>query len=222
MNTRHRGQAPPATVWDWPLRLWHWAFAALVAFSLYTGLADDLDWLTWHLRSGIALVGLVAFRLGWALWGGVYARWRQYGTTPGAFLAHFRRRAAAAAHTPPGAALALLLFGAVAVQVATGLFASDDIFTEGPLHRLASAELASAASWVHRRLHWLVLGAVCVHLAAHAVYGLVLRDPTPLAMFTGRKPQPLPPTPHFWLRALFTAALAAFVSAAAANAGWWA
>ena len=214
------GGPAPATVWDWPLRLWHWAFAALVAFSLYTGLAGDVDWLTWHLRSGIALVGLVAFRLGWALWGGRYARWRQYGATPGAFLAHFRRRAAEAAHTTPGAALALLLFGAVAVQVATGLFASDDIFTEGPLHRLASAELASVASWVHRRLHWLVLGAVCVHLAAHAIYGLVLRDPTPLAMFTGRKPVALPPTPHFWLRALLTAALAAFVAAAVANAGW--
>lgn len=214
------GDAPPGTVWDWPLRLWHWAFAAAVAFSLYTGLADDMDWLAWHLRSGIALVGLLAFRIGWALWGGAYARWRQYGTTPQAFLAHFRRRAAEAAHTAPGAVLALLLFGAVAVQTATGLFASDDIFTEGPLHRLASAELGSAASWIHRRVHWLVLGAVCIHVAAHAIYGFVLRDPTPLAMFTGRKRVGLPSTRHFWLRAVLTVGLAALVATAVANAGW--
>lgn len=213
---------PPATVWDWPLRLWHWAFAGLVAFSLYTGLADDVDWLTWHLRAGIVLVGLLAFRVGWALWGGAYARWREYGVAPRAFLAHFSRLGRrAAAHTAPGAALALLLFAAVAVQVATGLFTSDDIFTEGPLHRLASAELADAASWIHRRWHWLVLGAVCVHLAAHAIYGVVLRDPTPLAMFTGRKPVALPATPHFWLRAVLTGALAAFIAAAAANGGWF-
>ena len=212
--------ATAPTVWDWPLRLWHWAFAALVAFSLYTGLADDLGWLAWHQRSGIALVGLLAFRLGWALWGGRYARWRQYGATPRAVLAHFRGRGGQAAHTAPGAALALALVALVALQVATGLFATDDIFTEGPLHRLASAEFANAASWIHRRLHWLVLGAVAVHLLAHAIYGLVLRDKTPLAMFTGRKPLALSPTPNYWCRALATAVLATAFAFAVANAGW--
>lgn len=212
--------ATSPTVWDWPLRLWHWAFAGLVAFSLYTGLTDDISWLTWHQRSGIGLVGLLAFRLGWALWGGIYARWRQYRTTPRAFLAHFRGLASQAAHTAPGTALALALFALVALQVATGLFATDDIFTEGPLHRLVSAEFASVASWIHRRLHWLVLGLVGVHLLAHAIYGLVLRDATPLTMFTGRKPVPLPPTPNYWLRGIATAIFATAFALAVANAGW--
>lgn len=212
------GRTGPVLVWDWPLRLWHWAFAALVAFSLYTGLSDDLSWLDWHLRSGLALLGLLAFRLGWALWGGRYARWRQYGTTPAAFFAHFQGRGSHNPHTAPGVALALLLVAAVSMQVATGLFATDDIFTEGPLHRFASPEFASTASWIHRRLHWLVLGAVGVHLVAHLVYGVVLRDATPLAMFTGRKRVALPPTPHYWLRAVLTAAVATAISIAVANA----
>ena len=196
------------TIWDWPLRLWHWAFAAFVVFSLYSGLAGDIALMEWHVRSGLVLLGLIAFRVGWGLWGGRYARFGRYRTTPTAFVDHFRRRGKPASHTSPGIALAVVLLTAAAVQVGSGLFATDDIFTEGPLYGYVSSELASAATWIHHRAHWLVLGAGVVHLTAHAVYGLVLRDPTPLAMFTGRKRLELPATPHFWVRAVVTAALA--------------
>ncbi len=198
---------PGAPIWDWPLRLWHWAFAAFVAFSLYSGLADDIALLDWHQRSGLALLGLLVFRIGWGVWGGRYARFGHYWTTPGAFWAHFRGKGGQTAHTAPGVVLAALLVLAVAVQVSTGLFASDDIFNEGPLYRYVSTEFARGASWIHRRLHWLILAAVGIHLAAHAVYGL-LRDSRPLSMFTGRKTVPLPGTPHYWLRATLTLALA--------------
>ena len=209
------------TVWDWPLRLWHWAFAACIGFSLYSGLRGDIDLMQWHQRSGLALLGLLVFRLGWACWGGRYARFRHYWTTPAAFRDHFLRRRVgdgvervatgekAAPHTAPGVALVVLMLLAAVAQVGTGLFATDDIFTEGPLTALVSTEFSRTATWVHRRLHWLILAAVGVHLTAHAVYGFVLRDPTPLAMFTGRKPLGLlPSTPHYWTRAALTSALA--------------
>ena len=196
------------TIWDWPLRLWHWAFAAFIAFSLYSGLKGDISLMEWHLRSGLVLLGLLVFRAGWGLWGGRYARFGHYWTTPAAFVDHFRRRGERRAHTSPGIALAVVLLAAAAVQVGSGLFATDDIFNEGPLNRHVSNEFADAATWIHHRVHWLVLGAGVVHLTAHAVYGLVLRDPTPLAMFTGRKPLELPATPHFWLRAAVTSVLA--------------
>ena len=201
------------TIWDWPLRLWHWAFAGFIAFSLYSGLSGDIGLLEWHQRSGLVLLGLLVFRLGWGLWGGRYARFRHYWTTPSAFIDHFRRRGRAGAHTSPGVALAAVLLAAAALQVGTGLFATDDIFTEGPLHRYVSNELARTATWLHHRVHWLVLGAGVVHLAAHAVYGL-LRDPTPLTMFTGRKRLELPATPHFWVRAAVTSLLAAGIALA--------
>lgn len=200
-------------LWDWPLRLWHWLFAACIAFSLYSGLKGDISLMEWHQRSGLALLGLLVFRLGWGLWGGRYARWGNYWTTPVEFGDHFRRvqpEPARSAHTSPGIALAAVLVVATAVQVGTGLFATDDIFTEGPLYDYASDEFARTANWIHHRLHWLILGAVGVHMAAHAIYGIVLRNPTPLAMFTGRKParDHLPPTRNFWLRAALTLILA--------------
>ena len=219
--TNTRREKKPPTIWDWPLRLWHWAFAGFLAFSLYSGLAGDIGLLEWHQRSGLTLLGLVVFRLGWAAWGGIYARFRHYWTTPRAVFAHFRGRAKETAHTAPGIALVVLLFLAVAGQITAGLFTTDDIFTEGPLYGLVAAEVSSAASWIHHRLHWLILAAIGVHLTAHAVYGFVLRDRTPLAMVTGRKPVDLPSTPHFWLRAGFTLALALGVVALVANAERW-
>jgi hypothetical protein len=50
----------------------------------------------------------------------------------------------------------------------------------------------------------LIIAAILVHLSAHAVYALS-RDPTPLSMFTGRKPVSVPPTGQRWMAALLTA-----------------
>ena len=207
-------------IWDWPLRIWHWLFACAIAFSLYSGLQGDIGLMAWHQRSGLLLLGLLVFRLGWGLWGGRYARWGNYWTTPLQFVDHFRGRGTKSAHTSPGIALAAMLIAATAVQVGTGLFATDDIFTEGPLYDYASTEFARVANWIHHRLHWLILGGLSVHLMAHAVYGLVLRDRTPLAMFTGRKPdrEHLPPAESFWLRAAVTLTLAVGVVLLVGNA----
>ena len=200
-------------IWDWPLRIWHWLFACAIVFSLYSGLQGDIGLMAWHQRSGLLLLGLLSFRLGWGLWGGRYARWGNYWTTPLQFVDHFRGRGDKSAHTSPGIAMAAMLIAATTVQVGTGLFATDDIFTEGPLYDYASAEFARVANWIHHRLHWLILGGLGVHVTAHAVYGFVLRDRTPLAMFTGRKPdrEHLPSAQSFWFRAGVTLILAAAV-----------
>ena len=214
--------ADKGAIWDWPLRLWHWAFALCIAFSLYSGLDGDIDLAQWHQRSGLALLGLLVFRFAWAIWGGIYARWHHYWTTPKELWLHFRGRApATVAHTSPGTALALLFAATVTAQVGSGLFTTDDILTEGPLFALASEEFARAAGWLHHRLHWVILFGVSAHLAANAVYAFGMRDITPLAMFTGRKPKSaqLPSTPHFWLRAALTLLLAAGAVAAVLYAG---
>ena len=207
-------------IWDWPVRIWHWLFACAIVFSLYSGLQGDIGLMAWHQRSGLLLLGLLSFRLGWGLWGGRYARWGNYWTTPLQFVDHFRGRGDKSAHTSPGIAMAAMLIAATTVQVGTGLFATDDIFTEGPLHNYASAEFARVANWIHHRLHWLILGGLGVHVTAHAVYGFVLRDRTPLAMFTGRKPgrEHLPSTRSFWFRAGVTLILAVAVVLLVGNA----
>jgi len=202
-------RAPLKLVWDWPLRVWHWAFALTVTGSLTTGLLGDLALMEWHLRLGYVALGLLAFRLGWALWGPLYARLSAFRPSPRGFVAHFRGRGVTEPRTAPGSALALLLVLAVGVQAASGLFTSDEIFTEGPLVRHASGETVDAMSFLHHRVFWVVLGLIGTHLTAHAIYA-ARRDPTPLGMFTGRKPVRLPAlTAHLPVRALVTAVGAA-------------
>ena len=201
-------------VWDLPIRLWHWLFGGCVLFSLYTGLAGDFSLMEWHQRSGYAIVALLLFRLARGLWGGLYVRFRHYVTTPRAVLAHFaaglrtEADATAKAHTAPGIALVVVLFLAVGVQATTGLFATDDIFLNGPLRGYVDEEIADAMNWVHHRAFWMVIGLVSIHLTAHVVYA-AMRDPTPLAMITGRKAVDLPATDHHLVRAAVTIAATA-------------
>lgn len=205
--------APLTLVWDWPLRLWHWVFALCVAGSLTTGLLGDITLMEWHMRLGYAAIGLLGFRLGWALWGARYARWHTFVLSPRRFAAFLRGRGHDWVRTAPGAALVLAMLGAIAFQAGTGLFTSDDIFTDGPLVRQASSDTVSTLSSLHRQSYWLVLGLIGLHITAHLAYAL-RRDPTPLGMFTGRKPFAGAPTRHLWLRGVATAA-------AAAAAVWW-
>ena len=197
-------------VWDLPFRLWHWALAVSVLFSLYTGLAGDISLMEWHPRSGFVVLALLLFRVGWWLWGGCYVRLSQYRTSPRRFIQHFTGSGRAEPHTSPGIVLAILLIGALAVQAATGLFATDDIFNEGPFARHVEDEVSSTMTWIHHRVFWVIIALVATHLTANAVYAM-MRDPTPLAIFTGRKAVDLPPTDQYLLRGLFTVAAAALL-----------
>ena len=180
-------------VWDLSLRIWHWLFAATITFSLTTGLSGDLKLIDWHLRSGYTVVALLAFRLCWGLFGTRFARFSAYRTTPAALLKHFKGTSSAHVHTAPGIVMAWSVWLTCLVQASCGLFTSDDIFTEGPLARYASDAQIDAASYVHARAYWLLIGLIGLHLAAILWYGLVRRDPLALSMFTGRKPVPVEP-----------------------------
>lgn len=145
-----------------------------------------------HLLSGYAVIVLALFRLGWAFWGGRHSRFAAYRPSPAKLWAQLRDRHddATAAHTPWGALLAVVLWLAVTVQTGTGLFSSDDIFTEGPFARRVGDTVVDGATWIHVRLQWLILALAIGHVLAIAWYGLVRRDRLVYAMFTGRKSGP--------------------------------
>jgi len=209
-------------VWDLPLRIWHWAFALGIVGLLYTGLSGDIALLETHQQLGYCMLGLLLFRVGWGFWGGRYARYSFYGISPRGMWVHFRGGIPAAGkpqaclgavprpHTEPGAAIAVVFVALVGLQVVTGLFATDDIFTEGPLTGYVAPDTAGAMTWLHHRIFWLVVATIATHLVAHLVYAS-RRDSTPLAMFTGRKSVGLLPTRDRLLVGAMTAALAGVV-----------
>ena len=122
-------------VWDLPVRLFHWLLVMLVIVSFVTGELGG-TWMQIHLWSGYTILGLLLFRLAWGFIGGHHARFSSFVRGPNAVRRYARTLWDRSAprhlgHNPLGgwsvlAMLLLLLF-----QVATGLFANDDIFTQG-------------------------------------------------------------------------------------------
>jgi cytochrome b len=212
-----RSAAPPRLRYEWPHRLWHWAFVAALCTSLYTGLADDVALMDLHIDSGVAVIALLLFRVGWAVWGGTYVRLPQYRTSLRRIWAHFGRASISdRAHTAPGAALAVAMWCVVAVQAGTGLFSSDDIFTDGPFAHYLDAAGVDAATAVHTRLFWALVTLIAAHLGALGWYTFK-RDPLTLSMLNGRAYDTLPPlSSHLSVRAFTTAlGVAALIGAAA-------
>lgn len=206
-------------VWDLPLRIWHWLFATGVGTCLVTGLSGDIGWMQWHQRAGLMIIGLVVFRVGWGIWGGRYARFRYYRVSATAIRDHFLRRLDPQVHTPPGIALAVALFSLVILQASAGLFATDDIFNEGPLRRYVTDAFAGTATWLHHRVHWIISGFIVMHLSAQLIYGLWFRDSLWLSMVTGRKSVDVLHTRDHFRRATLTAAVSILIVSVLVAAG---
>ena len=82
------------------------------------------------------------------------------------------------------------LLGSLLVQTGTGLFANDDIMTEGPLAKHVSKEISDLLSKIHEANAKLLLALIFVHVTAALYYLVAKRDNLIASMVTGTKPIP--------------------------------
>jgi cytochrome b len=108
--------------------------------------------------------------------------------------------------------MVLALLAALAVQAGTGLFANDDILTEGPLYGHVSKDLSDALTRIHYWNFNVILGLAALHVLGVAHHWIAKRENLVAAMFTGRKQLPAAPPARF---ARFRTALAALAASAA-------
>ena len=203
-------------IWDMPVRLTHWALVVLIGFSWWSGEQGGLT-LTWHIWSGYAILTLALFRIVWGFVGSTTARFSSFVRGPRAVVSYVRslgRRGASGhpGHNALGGWSVVLLLLAIAVQAGTGLFANDDIMTEGPLVRYVSKELSDLLTTVHHYNFWGLLTLAGVHIAAVLFYLLYKSENLIAAMVTGMKAVTTPsPEVRFAgaLRAVIVLALAA-------------
>jgi cytochrome b len=182
----------PVRVWDLPMRLFHWVIVLLVGFSW---LSAHYDWMDWHVLSGYAVLTLLLFRLVWGVIGSDTARFRRFIAGPRALLrhlAHLTRREPdlEVGHNAAGGWMVLVLLLLLAVQVGTGLFANDDVFTQGPLAEIFDKSISDWLSHIHRLNFTLIEIAVAVHVLAVLTYAVLKRQDLVRPMLTGRKRLP--------------------------------
>lgn len=204
-------------LWDAPVRLFHWALAALVVFSYATGKIGG-SWLEWHMRSGYAILALLAFRLAWGFAGSETARFTSFLRGPRATLAYarglvMRRAPSVLGHTPTGGWMIVAMLAILAVQAASGLFVDDEIATQGPLAVKVSNAFVAKMSALHGYNQWLIVAAVALHVAAIAFYqGYLKADlvgPMIHGMAEAREPRAPKLAPAWLAAALFALACAA-------------
>jgi cytochrome b len=153
--------------------------------------------MAWHFRLGFLVLALLAFRLVWGLIGGRWSRFASFIYAPGTVLRYLRNAPPAAGqhldvgHNPLGSLSVFGLLGILAVQVATGLMADDEIANIGPLNHLVSGAVAkSATSWHNTGGQWIVLALIGLHIAAIVFYLVARKTNLVRPMLSGDKPLP--------------------------------
>jgi cytochrome b len=184
----------PLPVWDLPQRVAHWAMVALLILLVVTAKLHG-GAMEWHVRAGETMLTVVLFRVLWGFCGSRHARFSTFVRGPAAVLAYTRSllrppHAQFTGHNPLGGWMVVLLLVALLVQATLGLFANDDIATEGPLARFISKDLSDAISSLHRRNAWFVLALASVHVAAALFYLVRFRENLIRPMIDGIKHVP--------------------------------
>ena len=191
-------QAEPLSavrVWDLPTRVFHWLLAAAVIGALATAWIGG-GALVWHMRCGLTVLALIVFRVVWGLVGGRWSRFASFLYTPATVLRYLRGEHRAGehfevGHNPLGSFSVFGLLGLLALQVATGLVADDEIATTGPLNRFVSnATGLQATGWHHAAGQWIVLTLLVLHIAAIVYYRLRKRVDLLTPMLSGDKALP--------------------------------
>ena len=164
-------------VWDGPLRTLHWALAFFVLLAWFSsGKNDGL-----HRFAGYTVIGLIAFRIVWGLFGTRYSRFRALGrrlrAAPAYLLSlHQGRSGRYRGLNPAGTSMMVAMLLLLAVSTATGWMSTTVRFFGVP--------------WVEDT-HGYVSGAVIVLVVVHVLGVLATcvlqRENLVRAMITGRK-----------------------------------
>ncbi|RJF99535.1 cytochrome b/b6 domain-containing protein [Noviherbaspirillum saxi] len=177
-------------VWDLPVRLFHWMLAILILVSIITQQIGG-NAMEWHFRSGYAVLALVGFRIIWGLVGSRYARFVSFLHGPSTIVGYLRGGKDALkgkyiGHNPLGSLSVFAMLGVVAAQAISGLYANDDIASEGPLVKFISKDLSDQITWFHKEVSAnLLYLLVAMHLLAIAVYYFRKKQDLVTPMLTG-------------------------------------
>lgn len=178
-------------VWDLPTRLFHWLLVLLVVVSFVTVQIGGND-MQYHELTGFTILVLLLFRIVWGVVGGKASRFVSFVRGPAAVMAYARglfrgETEPHLGHNPLGGWSILAMLAALLVQAGTGLFANDDIITEGPLYSWVSKATSYGLTQFHRFNASLITALVLLHLSAVFYYLFFKHENLIKPMISGKK-----------------------------------
>lgn len=197
-------------VWDIPIRLFHWAFAASLTGAIAIGfLTDDDDplYMT-HMLLGIVAVFLLVLRIIMGLVGSRHARFSSFPLGPRGMAVYFVSAVFAktrryAGNNPGSALAAVLMFLLVPALFVTGA-------------GIGGGEVGE----IHETLAWALLAVIVLHIAGLILHTLRHRESIGLSMITGKKsgePENAIPSSHPVWGMVFALAAIAWIGGLFAN-----
>jgi len=191
--TKGNPESPPGSVWVWdaPTRLFHWLLVIFVVISYVTGNIGG-NAMQYHEWSGFTILTLILFRLVWGFVGGRESRFMTFVKGPAAVVRYATNLLRSDStpylgHNPLGGWSIIAMLFTLLVQAGTGLFANDDIITEGPLFDWVSKAASDWLTRVHKLNQQVIIILVCVHVLAVLFYLFYKRDNLIKPMITGVK-----------------------------------
>jgi len=190
-------------VWDVPTRVFHWLLV-LSFVGAYLTAESELD-RDIHVVLGYTLLGLLAFRLLWGVFGTRYAQFRSFLFKPGEIVAYLLsmlkgKPAHYLGHNPLGSVSVWLLLGLGILSGVSGVLTFQDIGGDAmeELHELTSNAM---------------LAVVLIHIAGVVVSSVLHRENLVRSMVTGFKsaePEQGIRRSYLWLGVIILAAVMAF------------
>ena len=157
-------------IWDLPLRLFHFSLIFLVIGSISSAKLNMLDL---HQYFGVALIGLIFFRILWGFFGTYYSRFKSFNLSIIDALSQFSKTNIITSIRTPIGCYSTLIFIIVLLSISlSGLFSSDDILYDAPLSFLTPNH-TSDWTYVHNILHYLLYNLIGIHILAVLYYQIV-------------------------------------------------
>ena len=166
------------TIWDYPVRVFHWAFA--ICFFAAMGLAmlasEHSQLFDYHMLLGVTIVPIVLLRILWGFIGTKHARFLSFPLQPRKLFNYLfsvvtRKGPRFVGHNPAASYAAIAMLAISLGIVATGfLMQTGEFFEE-----------------VHEALAYLMLAVVVVHVLGVVLHVLRHKENIILSMFNGTK-----------------------------------
>ena len=157
-------------IWDLPLRLFHISLIFLVIGSISSAKLNMLDL---HQYFGVALLGLVLFRIIWGFFGTYYLSFKSFNLSIIDALSQFSKTNTITSIRTPIGCYSTLIFIIVLLSISvSGLFSSDDILYDAPLSFLTPNH-TSDWTYFHNILHYILYFLIGTHISAILYYQIV-------------------------------------------------